>query len=314
MGKLVLDGVVNSHEYYNGLQYSASVDTDAVFQGFVSSCVAAPHQCPLARSDSTNGSVTNEILNFLEGLKNNSEVSEPQRSIYAPVKLLITSNLKAPLKWPILATALHQILTGDSQAFKATASQLDEGSPIFPSNSNASEAQAAIECSDLTQRINDAQKIEQLSEAFEEQSFWGGGYGGLYLALCAHWRFTAKETYLGDFQVRTKNPILFIGNTYDPITPLVSAQNMSTGFEGSVVLEQHSYGHTSLSQPSLCTAKVIQTYFQTGELPPKGKKCEPEFAPFKSNATFVDIFANATELNKRASRQTKMTEGRYLVL
>jgi hypothetical protein len=74
-------------------------------------------------------------------------------------------------------------------------------------------------------------------------------------ATCAQWRIEAKERYEGDFRVQTRNPILLIGNTYDGHTPLVSAYNVSSGFEGSVVLEIHGYG-VSISR-SLSAIRVI---------------------------------------------------------
>ena len=35
---------------------------------------------------------------------------------------------------------------------------------------------------------------------------------------------------------------MFVGGPFDPVTPLISAYNMSTGFEGSVVLQHNGYG------------------------------------------------------------------------
>lgn len=38
--------------------------------------------------------------------------------------------------------------------------------------------------------------------------------------------------------------------------------------------------HTSLSSPSRCTALNIRNYFQTGEVPPEGAVCAPDYRPF----------------------------------
>lgn len=70
--------------------------------------------------------------------------------------------------------------------------------------------------------------------------FWG--LTTIHATMYAQWPFEAKERYDGDFNVSTPNPVLFVGNTYDPATPLASAYNMSATFEGSVVLEQHGFG------------------------------------------------------------------------
>lgn len=39
--------------------------------------------------------------------------------------------------------------------------------------------------------------------------------------------------------------------------------------------------HCSLSGPSLCTAKAVRQYFQTGELPPPGTVCDVDERPFQ---------------------------------
>ncbi|KAB8297851.1 hypothetical protein EYC80_001647 [Monilinia laxa] len=85
---------------------------------------------------------------------------------------------------------------------------------------------------------------------------------------------------MGPFEQNTSTPILFIGNSADNITHLGSAIHNSNFFPGSSVLIQNSYGHTSISCPSKCTAKHRLAYFQTDVLPSNGTICEPDFIPF----------------------------------
>ena len=61
-------------------------------------------------------------------------------------------------------------------------------------------------------------------------------------SACAQWKIEPKERYTGDFNVKTKSPVLFIGNTFDGLTPLVSAKNVSSTFEGSALLTVDGYG------------------------------------------------------------------------
>ncbi|KAK6595985.1 alpha/beta hydrolase fold family protein [Botrytis cinerea] len=97
---------------------------------------------------------------------------------------------------------------------------------------------------------------------------------------CAGWKSRTKWNFVGPFEQNTSHPILFIGNSADNITPLASAIHNSHFFPGSSVLVQNSYGHTSASCPSKCTAKHRLAYFQTGILPSNGTVCEPDFIPF----------------------------------
>lgn len=110
------------------------------------------------------------------------------------------------------------------------------------------------------------------------------------MSACAQWPYSAKERYEGDFHVKTKYPVLILGNIGDAFTPLASAYNLSSGFEGTVVLELNSYGHASTSVPSSCSWKHIAAFWQDSSLPPIGTQCSAEAQPFK-NVTWADVFA-----------------------
>lgn len=68
--------------------------------------------------------------------------------------------------------------------------------------------------------------------------------------------------------------MLVVNPTWDPITPLVSARNLTTILRGSVLLEHHGNGHTSFGQRSLCTPQAMEDYMVEGELPASGARCE----------------------------------------
>jgi len=97
---------------------------------------------------------------------------------------------------------------------------------------------------------------------------------------CTGWRIRALRRFAGPFGGETAHPILWVGNSADPVTPVGSARKMAKKFPGSVVLEQDSAGHCSISTPSICTASVIRNYLNTGALPAPGTVCPPSAAPF----------------------------------
>ncbi|KAJ2970511.1 hypothetical protein NUW58_g9672 [Xylaria curta] len=101
------------------------------------------------------------------------------------------------------------------------------------------------------------------------------------MATCAQWKLEPRERYTEGFAgVKTRKPLLVIGNTYDSATSIKSARNISETLEGSVLLEHGGFGHATIQHPSLCTARAIQNFFRNGTLPEHGTLCDPVAPPF----------------------------------
>ena len=96
---------------------------------------------------------------------------------------------------------------------------------------------------------------------------------------CATWPVHEQDTYSGPWNAPT-SPILVIGNTTDPSTPLRQAITMTRQLANARLLVVHGYGHTAFINPSTCAANYMTAYFQTGTLPPKGTVCPQNLPPF----------------------------------
>ncbi|CAI6339917.1 unnamed protein product [Periconia digitata] len=276
MDKLVLDAVVNAHEYYNGYEFEYLTKADAALSGFFEGCIGNASNCALANGNATAAQLENQFYEYLWNIKVNPWLFNGNASIdYVTLKDYMLEAIYAPESWPATAIALDGLYKGNATALiKASigTSMSEEGTP---------NAMFAIRCSDKRVEEKSRNHLFQISREKYTLSNIAGDTDGFQEMACAHWRMPSKELYEGDlFHVTTKNPVLFIGNTYDPVTPVESARNMSAAFYGSVTLEHFGYGHSSFAQQSACTFRAIRAYFNEGQLPPVNSTCIPDVTLF----------------------------------
>jgi hypothetical protein len=139
--------------------------------------------------------------------------------------------------------------------------------------------------------FNSKEEYEAYHQALLKQSKWLGSSWPVIRFGCSGWpnrpadgnghwwpnRDIPLEAQFGSNA--TAHPVLFMGNSYDPVTPVRNAHRMSAMFKDSAVLQLDIDGHCTLSGASLGTAKAIRAYFQTGELVKSGTVFKPNFRP-----------------------------------
>jgi pimeloyl-ACP methyl ester carboxylesterase len=99
-------------------------------------------------------------------------------------------------------------------------------------------------------------------------------------AGCASWSASAADRYAGPWNRRTANPVLVVGNTYDPNTPYQGAVAMARLLARARLLTLDGYGHTSGADHSVCVFNAYVAYLVDLRLPPRGTVCQPDRAPF----------------------------------
>ncbi|EIN12406.1 hypothetical protein PUNSTDRAFT_130657 [Punctularia strigosozonata HHB-11173 SS5] len=207
---------------------------------------------------------------------------------------------KAPMSAPVLASALAALERGDGRPFWALHKpelKLEcDCSPTKPAAALLSwESFYAIACGDGKPVDTDVEGLH----AFYDEMAKDSSFAEVWEPRldCAGWKIQSKEQFHGPFAGNTSFPILLIGNTADPVTPLWSAHKMAAGFSGAVVLTQNSAGHCSLAGASLCVAKYVRDYFREGKLPPADAVCEieDELFPASSNIKQADLVLNEEE-------------------
>lgn len=289
--RMILDGVQNPHEYYHSqADIEEWTDSDKEFSAIFTSCVENREKCALAQGNNkTAAQLEQDVWNLLDTLKFHPVSIRNFLIDYSTVKGLLTQSLYDSAGWPALTLILNYVLTGQLEEIGKVldASSVANITDIFALIARPL-ALTGIHCSDTmvrTEKFEDF--VPVVEQMYSKSRIFGDSLVFLY-ATCAQWKIEPKERYTGDFNVKTKHPVLFIGNTNDGLTPLVSAKNVSSTFEGSVVLTVDGYGHSSLVAPSACTIRTTSAYWVNGTLPPDGEFCESD-APLYSGITWTDV-------------------------
>jgi hypothetical protein len=90
---------------------------------------------------------------------------------------------------------------------------------------------------------------------------------------CVSW--PAARQPVVDLHPTGTPPILVIGNTGDPNTPLVGARHLAGDLPGARLATWAGWGHTWLLSGSgdTCMQRVVTTYLTGGGLPAPGTVC-----------------------------------------
>jgi hypothetical protein len=208
---------------------------------------ASPGECALAAFNKTASELHDDTWAFIESLRTSPMAAGTALADMGTFKSILLEELKMLDGWPALSAVLAKILYGNETESKAALQAMVQ---------SATAAQLAvlsfpiafrlygIHCSDRTVRFDsfEAQGEDGAFQKLYRTSKLAGDVVSQITAHCAQWPWKAREIYQGDFQVKTRNPILLASNSRDAHTPLRSAFNVSSGFEGSAVLEVNSTG------------------------------------------------------------------------
>ncbi|KAI2463887.1 alpha/beta-hydrolase [Annulohypoxylon bovei var. microspora] len=295
--RLVSDGNVDYREWHWHSYINFLRDTDKVMNAFYDFChKAGPSSCDFYAQ--TPAAIEQRLASLLVRIREHPIIvpaaetgpDMPQLVTWSHLKRLISAALYRPIfMFKSFAKVLKSLEEGDGEPFYQLVKS-EDSTPIcsieaIPPNvprleEGNADAFPAILCADSPPVEDTVEEFAEFVEELRDISSAAGDVNALFRMACLGRTARPKWRYTGPFEGNTSHPILYVANIADNVTPLVSARNNSQGFPGSVVLVQNSYGHTSLSAASTCTAGYIRAYFQNGTLPEPGTMCEPDYHPF----------------------------------
>ncbi|KAJ6200075.1 hypothetical protein J3E72DRAFT_184105, partial [Bipolaris maydis] len=266
VGRIVLDGTVNAKDHFHGAKPSAIQDVERSVHQIL-------HSLPRRQSRHLRFLRQRRKKKRFDTLLSNLEI-EPL-ILSAP-----TSPTPAPqliTKDAVLAAAFHILYAGVT-GFPFRARGLAALETGDAARWRAGEIYVLIAGAYYTGRSQTRERMvfrEVYGEVVRTIVYAGRAYVLENVVVGVVIEVVPPESQVFRFKyTRTKTRILFVNPSVDPITPVANARYMAGGFEGAVVLEQNSTGHTVLPFLGECVSGAVKRYFGIGEMSDGGKVCQ----------------------------------------
>jgi len=195
---------------------------------------------------------------------------DPNRTVgQAKLFWAVIESLYSQHSWPALTQALEAGSRGEGQPLLDLYDsyfERDEKTGKYP---NLLEANVAIGCADT--RVPTDAAFEAEAKAKLAAVAPRTGLAFFDLDFCKTWPTPVAP----DLAITGKGagPILVVGATGDPVTPLTSSRKMAAALEQGVILIRQGEGHTSYGSGNQCIDNAVDTYLIDGKPPADNTQC-----------------------------------------
>ncbi len=293
VGALVVDGVLDPVAWSTGtdqqsatVPFSTRLGSDAgassTLGEFFRLCDDAGGDCAFGPNSQARYEALAERL-----LEQPIEITDPSgtfRFTYADLVALTLGALYAPEVWPDLAGLLTEIEAAASPAqmrerVTTLASALGVRTAVQEDYPNFFESLPGVACGE-TDNPPRYQSWTAAAAAADEQNRYFGRPWTWFSSICQPWPGQDPDRYTGPWTAATANPVLVVGNSFDPATPYQGAQKVAELLPNSTLLTYTGWGHTAFGSSNFCISSIIVAYLTTQQTPPDGTICQPEGTPF----------------------------------
>lgn len=269
VGRFVLDGAIDPSLSNEELSMQQAGGFETALRAYVAQCVEGG-DCFLG--DTVDAGVA-RIQSFLDELDTKPLFTDDlERPLTEGLGMLgIWMPLYVKSFWERLDAALEQAFDEKRGSKLLALADLYASRGPDSYTDNSMEALYAVNCLDHS----DAIPIEQVPSrfaAFEKVSPTFGRAFAFGLATCASWPIKSGQVS-EEIRAAGAPPIVVIGTTRDPATPLRWAQALAAQLESGRLITRDGDGHTGFQQGNDCVDDAVESYLIEGEVPPEDLRC-----------------------------------------
>jgi pimeloyl-ACP methyl ester carboxylesterase len=268
-GRLVLDGAVDLSADSEELALEQTRGFETALRSYVQNCVDSTDSCFLGNSVDEG---TSRIRQFLDEVDARPLPTRAGRDLavgnafYGVIFPLYSRDF-----WILLSEALRSGFAGDGTTLlrlsDAYTGRTDKGDYA----DNRIEALHDISCLDDPAAIPPSE-VESHVAAFEEVSPTFGRASAWGLTSCFGFPARATER-LGEVRAAGAPPIVVVGTTRDPATPMKWAEALADQLESGVLVRRDGDGHTGYNAGNDCVDAAVESYLIDGTVPTDGLNC-----------------------------------------
>ncbi len=267
VGRMVLDGAIDPSLSNEEMSLVQARGFEVALRAYVGACVDRG-DCFLG---DTVDAGTQRIRQFLDEVEERPIDGSDGRPLEVGNAVL---GIWAPLYnegyWPLLDQALRSAFDGDGRALMSLSDAYTSRGPGGYVD-NSLEALYAVNCLDHDDAIPSSE-VADLVPKFEEASPTFGAIFAYGLSSCAQWPVEGTREP-GELTAEGAEPILVIGTTRDPATPLAWAEALAAQLESGVLVARDGDGHTGYNAGNQCVDDVVEAYLVSGEVPKSDVSC-----------------------------------------
>ncbi|MFJ6619376.1 alpha/beta hydrolase [Kitasatospora sp. NPDC091335] len=272
VGRLVLDSVVDPTKDPQQSALGQAQGFQLALGDFMKACATQAGAACATGAGGDEG--TAKIAALVQRLEQSPLPAKGGRQLTGSLAVTgIAGALYSQETWPLLATGLTEAMdqgTGDTLLLLADGLNGRDAQGHY---SNLNAANRAISCVDASQRYSD-QDVEQQLPRFRAASPVFGTFTAWGLTGCTGWPVPGKAAH-PEVAAAGAAPILVVGTTGDPATPVegarAMAQQLGAGVGVTVTLEGE--GHGGYNTGNACLMRTVDAYLLDGTAPADGTTC-----------------------------------------
>jgi len=260
VGRMVLDGALDPSLSTLELNRVQAKGFETALRAYVGRCVDNGG-CFLGGSVDAG---TQRIRQLLDQVERRPLDAGDRKLAVGNAVLGIWAPLYNELSWDALDTALRSAFGGDGVPLLSFSdAYVHRGADGY--NDNSLETLYAVNCLDHDDAIPSSE-VGQHEARFEKASPTFGRIFAYGLSTCAQWPIHTGRVP-EEIAAAGAAPILVVGTTRDPATPLVWAEALAEQLESGVLVRRDGDGHTGYLAGNDCVDSTVESYLVSGKVP-----------------------------------------------